>query len=68
MLPTEKMYVDEFKNEMRIFVEMCEKYKPENELVHLLDMKFIIAPNVQGWMNTEIFPRYILHFNLIIYV
>ena len=33
---TEDMKTDEFKEEMHIFVEMCEKYKPENELVHLL--------------------------------
>jgi len=55
---TANMNMEEFKKEMIIFAEMCEKYKPERELVHLLNMNFIIEPDMQNWMNTEIFPRY----------
>ena len=55
---TKDMKQDEFRKEMNIFVEMCEKYKPANELVHLLDMKYVIAVKDQEWMNKEIFPRY----------
>ena len=55
---TDKMNDDEFKEEMNKFVGMCEKYKPEHELVHLLDMKYIIASDMQAWMGKEIFPRY----------
>ncbi len=55
---TSEMTTDEFKKEMQIFAEMCEKHKPERELVHLLDMKYIIVPDVQEWMNNEIFPKY----------
>ncbi|OQY01014.1 MAG: hypothetical protein B6I20_08090 [Bacteroidetes bacterium 4572_117] len=58
LLESEKMTKDEFKNEMNKFVEMCEKHKPERELANLLDMKYVIVPDVQEWMNTEIFPRY----------
>lgn len=55
---TQKMNIDEFKEEMLVFVKMCEEHKPERELVHLLDMKFGITLEAQEWMNTEIFPRY----------
>ncbi len=52
------MSPEEFKEEMIIFVEMCEKYMPEKELVHLLDMRFAIGVDEQTWMNEVIFPRY----------
>ncbi len=55
---TEKMKTEDFKKEMLIFAEKCEEYKPEKELVHLLDMKYAIVPDVQDWMNNSIFPRY----------
>ncbi len=56
---TYKMNIDEFKKEMFIFVEMCEKYCPKRELVYLMQMEFIISPDLQEWMNREIFPRYL---------
>ena len=56
---TKNMESDEFKKEMLLFVEMCEKYKPEKELVHLIDMKYIIAPVEQEWVNNEILQKYI---------
>lgn len=52
------MTVNDFKSEMLIFVEMCEKYLPKRELVHLLDMDFVIDIGMQDWMNLEIFPKY----------
>ena len=55
---TEDMKQEEFREEMNIFVEMCEKHKPESELVHLLDMKYVIALKDQEWMNKEVFPKY----------
>ncbi len=55
---TEDMKQDEFRKEMNIFVEMCEKHKPERELVHLLEMKYVIALEDQEWMNKEILPKY----------
>ena len=58
MPATADMKQEEFRAEMNIFVEMCEKYKPENELVHLLEMKYVIALEDQEWMNKEVFPRY----------
>ena len=53
---TSEMNTEDFKQEMYIFVEMCEKYFPERELVYLLDMGYPIVPEVQEWMNREIFP------------
>ncbi len=58
LLTTIDMSVEEFKKEMLIFVEMCEKYMPEKELVDLLDMRFAIGVDEQTWMNEVIFPRY----------
>lgn len=55
---TDKMKTEDFKKEMLIFVEKCEEYKPERELVYLLDMKYAIIPEVQEWMNNKIFPKY----------
>jgi len=55
---TYRMLEHQFKDEMHVFVEMCQKYQPQRELVHLLDMKFIITPEVQDWMNQKIFPTY----------
>jgi hypothetical protein len=55
---TDDMSTDDFKKEMHIFAEICQKYKPEKELAHLRDMKYIIVPDVQLWMNEEIFPKY----------
>ena len=55
---TDKMSVQEFKDEMNIFVGMCEKYQPKRELVYLKDMQFSIGVNEQEWMNKEIFPKY----------
>lgn len=55
---TEDMTSKIFREEMNIFVNMCEKYKPEKELVHLLDMRYVITIEDQEWMNTEVFPKY----------
>jgi len=55
---TESMTSEQFKQEMLIFVEMCKKYLPSRELVYLLEMKYTIVPEVQEWMNKEIFPHY----------
>ena len=55
---TEDMKTSEFKEEMQIFVKKCEEHKPQRELVHLLDMKYAIVPEVQEWMNEEVFPKY----------
>ena len=55
---TDQMSQKEFREEMDIFVSMCEKHKPENELVYLLDMKYVIGLEDQEWMNNEVFPKY----------
>lgn len=55
---TARMRTEEFKQEMRSFVEMCEKYLPERDLVDLIDMNYIITPEEQDWVNAEIFPRF----------
>jgi len=52
------MKTSDFKEEMQIFVKKCEEHKPQRELVYLLDIKYAIMPNVQKWMNKEIFQKY----------
>ena len=54
---TSTMDSEIFKEEMRIFLEMCEKHLPEKDLVNLVDMNYSIVPEAQEWVNTEIFPR-----------
>lgn len=56
---TEFMYVEQFKKEMLLFADMCVKYRPNRAFIDLLDMHFPIAPEVQEWMNTEIFVQYV---------
>lgn len=55
---SENMEDEDFKKDMMAFVELCEKHKPSRELVHLLEMRYTIAPAMQQWMNTVIFPHY----------
>lgn len=55
---TDEMTTEDFKKEMHIFVKMCERYRPTKELVHLIDMNYIITPVIQEWLNDEIFSQY----------
>jgi hypothetical protein len=55
---TETMNNDEFKKEMNAFAEKVKEHEPERELVHLLDMNYVIDPDMQEWMNKKIFPKY----------
>ena len=55
-----EMSDQEFKQEMHLFLEMCEKYSPERDLVHLVDMNYPIVPDIQEWVNNEIFPRLLI--------
>lgn len=56
---TSEMSTEDFKAEMTLFVEMCEKYQPAKDLVELVEMRYPIVPDVQEWLNAEIFPRFV---------
>ncbi len=56
---TSKMSTEEFKDEMIAFAEMCEKYLPEKNLAHLIDMRYSIIPEEQEWVNAVAFPRFV---------
>lgn len=56
---TAAMRDEDFKLEMTLFVEMCEKYSPVRDLVNLVEMQYPIAPDMQEWVNAEIFPRFV---------
>ncbi|WP_338812238.1 hypothetical protein V9L05_12615 [Bernardetia sp. Wsw4-3y2] len=49
---------EDFKQEMLLFAEMCETYTPTRDLVNLVNMKYSIAPKMQEWVNTEVFPKF----------
>lgn len=53
---TSEMSDENFKKEMVSFAEACDKYKPTKDLVNLVDMRYSIVPEVQEWVNTEVFP------------
>lgn len=55
---TSEMSLEEFKQEMFRFVELCEQLLPTRDLVNLMNMNYIITPEVQEWVNSEIFPRF----------
>lgn len=55
---SDNMKTADFKKEMQIFAGMCEKHKPQKELANFREMKFVIIPELQEWMNKEILSRY----------
>jgi len=54
---TVDMNVDEFKEERIIFLNYCLKYKPKYILINNLELIFPIAPELQQWVNLEIFSK-----------
>lgn len=36
---------------------MCEKYKPKKDLADLINMVYSIVPDVQEWVNAEVFSK-----------
>jgi hypothetical protein len=54
---TSKMNTEDFRQEMALFLETCEKHTPEKDLVQLVDMNYAIVPEDQEWVNQTIFPR-----------
>lgn len=55
---TSDMSDEDFKQEMLLFAEMCEKYTPTRDLVNLVNMNYSIAPKMQEWVNTKVFPKF----------
>ncbi len=55
---TSDMSDENFKQEMILFAEICEKYTPTRDLVNLINMNYSIVPKMQEWVNTEVFPRF----------
>lgn len=56
---TEDMETSDFKEEMFNFVKHVKDLQPVAEIVNLLDMQFVIDPDMQEWMNKEVFPSYV---------
>ncbi len=53
---TEKMTESEYKQETLNFQDILLKFRPKKILVDTRDMLFIVTPELQEWMNREIFP------------
>jgi len=56
---TSDMSNEDFKQEMLLFTEMCGKYAPIRNIVNLVDMNYSIVPEIQEWVNREVFPLFI---------
>lgn len=53
---TEDMTTEDFKATMLEYVGLYEKYDINFVLVDSREMRYIVAPDVQEWVNTNIFP------------
>ncbi|MBX2841777.1 MAG: hypothetical protein KTR26_08390 [Flammeovirgaceae bacterium] len=46
---------DDYRNEMLIFRDQIKKFKPVKLLSYCRDLKYLISPDIQEWVNKEIF-------------
>lgn len=44
----------DFQNDAKSWISVIEKYKPIVQLVDNIDMKYIIAPDIQIWINKHL--------------
>jgi len=51
------MTEEEFKSEMIVMRDLCEKHCPKRLLASQQDLKFAVRPQIQGWINDEIFVK-----------
>lgn len=56
---SKRMQIEEYKKEMQINAESCERYQPSKSLIDTREFLFTIPPDVQVWTDTEITPRFI---------
>lgn len=52
---SEKITDEDFKDELIIFAELCESYRPKGWTI--ANIQYTIPPDVQVWIAEEIIPR-----------
>lgn len=50
---------EDFRRDILIWVEQCEKYRIQNMIADTRLFKFAVTPELQEWTNTVTFPRII---------
>ena len=55
---SEKMTAEIFKRELLKETELIEKYKPKFILMDTFDFGFGIAPDIQTWIDKEVYPKW----------
>ena len=50
---------DLYKVEMTKYTELVEQHRPEKALIDCMNFYFAIVPELQEWINSEMFPRII---------
>lgn len=55
---TESMSAEEYIDELKVFIELVRTHKPTRVLGHMVDFKFAITPDIQEWVNNNLFSVY----------
>ena len=56
---TELMKPEEYIEELTVFIDLVKKYKPKRVLGDMINFKFVITPDIQEWVNENLFSVYI---------
>jgi hypothetical protein len=55
---TEQMTSEEYVNELKIFIDLVKEHKPKKVLGDMIDFGFSITPEIQEWVNANLFQVY----------
>ncbi len=55
---TSQMTNEEYIKELKIFISLVQQYQPQKNLGNMLSFFFIIIPEIQEWINENLFPLY----------
>ena len=52
------MSSNEYIEELQVFIDLVKKHKPIRVLGDMVDFNFTITPQIQEWLNENLFPVY----------
>ncbi len=55
---TEEMTAEEYIAELQVFIDLVKEHKPKRVLGNMLDFGFSIDPDIQEWVNHNLFEVY----------
>ncbi|NJL11628.1 MAG: STAS/SEC14 domain-containing protein [Microscillaceae bacterium] len=55
---TSDMCAEEYIDELRAFIRLVKKYQPRYVLGDMVDFGFVITPDIQEWVNENLFTVY----------